>query len=100
MNDLTSSQTNINFGANNNLQQAVITLEHVAGRDIIINHDPYDVNLLRDLNPYLGLESFTYANHPIYAGRDPLIAATVAQLTSPGNEQSFLLVTGASGSGK
>ncbi len=70
------------------------------GRDqiVITGDQQYDVHGLA--NPYLGLQSFTYADHAKYAGREKLIAETVARLTAPDNPLSLLFVTGASGSGK
>ena len=97
------SEVNLDFGADNNFQNAIFRWGNIAGRDIIttyVNHDPHDVTLLRQLNPYLGLKSFTYDDRSKYAGRKNIVEAAVAQLTAPGDEQSFLLVTGASGSGK
>lgn len=58
----------------------------------------YDVRGLS--NPYLGLRSFTYAEHARYAGRKQQIAEAVKKLTLPGNQCALLFVTGASGSGK
>ncbi|HRW07830.1 MAG TPA: hypothetical protein P5121_22165 [Caldilineaceae bacterium] len=51
-------------------------------------------------NPYLGLRAFGYRDRDIYAGRDAKIAEALAKLTTPGQEQAVLFVTGASGSGK
>lgn len=51
-------------------------------------------------NPYLGLAAFTYAERAKYAGRDKLIAETVARLTAPASPIALMFVTGASGSGK
>ena len=75
----------------------------VVGRDKIVSNtytgdQQYDVHGLA--NPYLGLQSFTYADHAKYAGREKLIAETVARLTAPDDPLSLLFVTGASGSGK
>ncbi len=72
----------------------------VVGRDkiVITGEQPYDVRGLA--NPYLGLQSFTCADHLKYAGREKLIAETVARLTAPDDPLALLFVTGASGSGK
>ena len=75
----------------------------VAGRDIIkvtniTGDQQYDVHGLA--NPYLGLQSFTYADCAKYAGREKLIAETVARLTAPNDPLALLFITGASGSGK
>jgi len=51
-------------------------------------------------NPYLGLAAFTYADAKKYAGREKLIAETVARITNPASPIPLLFVTGASGSGK
>ena len=65
---------------------------------IITQNQSYDVRGLP--NPYLGLRNFTYAERALFAGRDAVIAQTVARLTQPGAEQNLLFITGASGSGK
>src|SRR5512139_366894 len=76
----------------------------VVGRDKIVSttyitgDQQYDVHGLA--NPYLGLQSFTYADHAKYAGREKLIAETVARLTAPNDPLNLLFITGASGSGK
>jgi len=75
----------------------------VAGRDIIkvtniTDAQQYDVHGLA--NPYLGLQSFTYADHAKYAGREKLIVETVARLTTLDDPLALLFITGASGSGK
>ncbi len=72
----------------------------VVGRDkiVITGEQQYDVHSLA--NPYLGLQSFTYADHARYAGREKLIADTVTRLAAPGDPLSLLFVTGASGSGE
>jgi formylglycine-generating enzyme required for sulfatase activity len=82
-----------------------------AGRDINVGGDvvggdkivitggqQHDVQGLA--NPYLGLQSFTYADQAKYAGREQLIAETVARLTAVDDPLTLLFVTGASGSGK
>lgn len=51
-------------------------------------------------NPYLGLSAYTYAERAKYAGREKLVAETVANLTAPALPSPLLFVTGASGSGK
>src|SRR5512136_447636 len=72
----------------------------IVGRDknIFTGEQQYDVHGLA--NPYLGLQSFTYADRAKYAGRERLIAETVARLTAPDDPLALLFVTGASGSGK
>ena len=65
---------------------------------VVTGDQQYDVHGLA--NPYLGLQSFTYADHAKYAGREKLIAETVARLTAPDDPLALLFVTGASGSGK
>lgn len=60
--------------------------------------DPYNVEGLA--NPFLGLKLFTYADREAYTGRDAEIAEAVRKLTTPGEQQVMLWVTGASGSGK
>jgi WD40 repeat protein len=75
----------------------------VVGRDKIVSNiylgdQQYDVHGLA--NPYLGLQSFTYGDHVKYAGREKLIAETVARLTAPDEPLALLFITGASGSGK
>jgi len=51
-------------------------------------------------NPYLGLSAFTYADAKKYAGREKLIAETVARITNFSAPIPLLFITGASGSGK
>jgi hypothetical protein len=73
--------------------------DNIAGdKNIFTGDQQYDVHGLA--NPYLGLQSFTYADHAKYAGREKLIAETVARLTTPDDPLALLFVTGASGSGK
>ncbi len=76
--------------------------DNVSGDKIVSNtytgDQQYDVHGLA--NPYMGLQSFTYADHIKYAGREKLIAETVARLTAPDDPLALLFVTGASGSGK
>lgn len=71
---------------------------NIAGGDIITSETTYDVVGLP--NPYLGLRSFTYADHLAYAGRKDLVDETTVKLTAPHQPQGFLFITGASGSGK
>jgi hypothetical protein len=83
------------------LLQAITAIS--GGADLNAGHDitdaqPYDVHGLA--NPYLGLQSFTYADHAKYAGCEKLIAETVARLTAPDDPLSLMFITGASGSGK
>jgi energy-coupling factor transporter ATP-binding protein EcfA2 len=79
----------------------------VAGRDVIkvsfaqtvlTAEQAYQVSGLP--NPYLGLGPFTYAGRERFAGRERLVKAALAQLTTSGEERALLFVTGASGSGK
>jgi len=58
----------------------------------------YDVHGLA--NPYLGLSAFKYEDRAKYAGREKLIAETVAKITAPGSPVALLFITGVSGSGK
>lgn len=51
-------------------------------------------------NPYLGLRTFTYDDRTMYAGRERTIAIAEEKLTTPGQQQVLLFITGASGSGK
>ena len=100
------STTNINRsgGADLNAGRDITIGGDVVGRDKIVSNtyitgdQQYDVHGLA--NPYLGLQSFTYADHAKYAGREKLIAETVARLTAPDDPLALLFVTGASGSGK
>ena len=98
-----TSVTNISGSVSIDAQRDVTVGGDVAGRDIIkvtqiTGDQQYDVHGLA--NPYLGLQSFTYADHAKYAGREKLIAETVARLTAPDDPLALLFVTGASGSGK
>ena len=100
------STTNINRsgGADLNAQGDITIGGDVVGRDkitsttIFTGDQQYDVHGLA--NPYLGLQSFTYADHAKYAGREKLIAEAVARLTAPDDPLALHFVTGASGSGK
>ncbi|TAH53434.1 MAG: hypothetical protein EYC68_03410 [Chloroflexota bacterium] len=65
---------------------------------VIAEESAYDVRGCE--NPYLGLSAFTYADAKKYAGREKLIAETVARIPSPTAPISLLFITGASGSGK
>ena len=90
-------------GADLNAQGNITVGGDVVGRDkisttYITDAQQYDVRGLA--NPYLGLQSFTYADHAKYAGREKLIAQTVTRLTAPDDPLALLFVTGASGSGK
>jgi hypothetical protein len=79
--------------------EGVTAHEFVARDKIVITGDQqYDVRGLA--NPYLGLQSFTYADCAKYAGREKLIADAVARLATPDDPLTLLFVTGASGSGK
>ncbi len=99
-----TSVTNVSGGVNLDAQHDVHIGGDVVGRDKIVSttyitgEQQYDVHGLG--NPYLGLQSFTYADHAKYAGREKLIAETVARLTAPDDPLALLFVTGASGSGK
>ena len=96
------STANINRsgGADLNAGRDINITGDVIGRDqiIITGDQQHDVHGL--VNPYLGLQSFTYADHAKYAGREKLITETVARLTTPDDPLALLFVTGASGSGK
>ena len=73
--------------------------DNVAGdKNIFTGDQQYDVHGLA--NPYLGLQSFTYADHAKYAGREKLIVETATRLTASDDPLALLFVTGASGSGK
>jgi WD40 repeat protein len=94
--------TNVSGGIEFNSDRTDITGD-VIGRDknvsiTITDAQQYDVHGLA--NPYLGLQSFTYADHTKYAGREKLITETVTRLTTPDDPLALLFVTGASGSGK
>ncbi len=91
----------INVGGDVASRDKVVNVagDNIAGdKNIFTGDQQYDVHGLA--NPYLGLQSFTYADHAKYAGREKLIAETVACLTAPDDPLSLLFVTGASGSGK
>ena len=95
--------TNISGGADLNAGGDITVGGDVVGRDKITvtqitGDQQYDVIGLA--NPYLGLRSFTYADHAKYAGREKLITETVTRLTTPDDPLALLFVTGASGSGK
>jgi len=103
--DVSSSNSSTSISGGINLDADRIDIGgDVVGRDKIVSttyftgDQQYDVRGL--VNPYLGLQSFTYADHAKYAGREKLIADTVAQLTAPDDPLALLFVTGASGSGK
>src|SRR5512136_729549 len=88
-------------GADLNAQGDIIVGGDVVGRDKIVTYTgdlQYDVRGLA--NPYLGLQSFTYADHAKYAGRETWIAETVKRLTASEDPLALIFVTGASGSGK
>ncbi len=63
-----------------------------------LDDSPYAVGGMD--SPFLGLRSFTYANRSRYAGRNEAITNALNVLMRPGEQLVFLLVTGASGSGK
>ena len=90
------------FGDENKFIADVIALGNTAGRDLIItiNDKPHDVSDLNAYNPYLGLKAFTYADRPLYAGRNDEIQRAVDCVATPGQTRSILFITGASGSGK
>ena len=80
--------TSVSGGADLNAGRDITIGGDVVGRDKIVSNatyitdaQQYDVHGLA--NPYLGLQSFTYADHTKYAGREKLIAETVARLTAP-----------------
>ena len=99
-----TSVTSVSGGADLNAGRDIIIGGDVVGRDKIVSttiltgDQQYDVHGLA--NPYLGLQSFTYTDSAKYAGREKLIAETVACLTAPDDPLALLFVTGASGSGK
>jgi hypothetical protein len=102
-----TSRAELNFGTSNTFPHATIQTGDVVGRDKITTitntytaYDQYDVRLLRDQNPYLGLRSFTYEHRHAYAGREWSIHAAMAAITAPGAERTLYFITGASGSGK
>jgi hypothetical protein len=68
------------------------------GNVTVAEDTTYDVSGLPC--PYLGLESFTHTTRDRYAGREQELREALLLLTSPGEEQVVLFVTGASGSGK
>jgi WD40 repeat protein len=79
----------------------------LVGVEVGTNVGEINVNLAdqaRDVrglaNPYLGLQTFTYADHGKYAGRAQLIRETLARLTAPDASLALLFITGGSGSGK
>ncbi|CAG0936429.1 hypothetical protein TFLX_05302 [Thermoflexales bacterium] len=102
------SESSINISGGVNIGGAATIGGDIVGRDKVVNvagdknvfigDQQYDVHSLA--NPYLGLQSFTYADHAKYAGREKLIAETVECLTAPVDPLALLFVTGASGSGK
>lgn len=71
-----------------------LSIGDVAGRDVI------KVSVAGLPNPYPELRPFTYTDRASFAGRERLVSAALAQLTTPGQEQTLLFVTGASGCGK
>jgi hypothetical protein len=79
----TTNITNVSGGVN--IGDSATIGGDVVGRDkittVFTGDQQYDVHGLA--NPYLGLQSFTYADHAKYAGRERLIAETVARLTAP-----------------
>jgi formylglycine-generating enzyme required for sulfatase activity len=96
------SATAINGGVNLEANRIMVGGD-VVGRDKLVSINitdaqQYDVRGLA--NPYLGLRSFTCADHAKYAGREKLAAETVARLTTLDDPVTLLFVTGASGSGK
>ncbi|MBI4673663.1 MAG: PQQ-binding-like beta-propeller repeat protein [Chloroflexi bacterium] len=76
----------------------IIHGDEVQTKIVVTAAQAYDVRGLA--NPYLGLARFTYADAKKYAGREKLIAETVARVTAPGAAIPLLFITGASGSGK
>src|SRR6266508_1054980 len=78
-----------------------------AGRDIDKRHGTfntytedtrYDVRALE--SPYLGLRSYSYAEHDRFAGRDRSLGEAASKLIEGSGHRSLLFVTGVSGSGK
>ena len=95
------AQRDVNIGGDVVGRDKVVSIagDNIAGdKNIFTGDQQYDVHGLA--NPYLGLQSFTYADHAKYAGREKLIAETVARLTAPDDPLALLFITGASGSGK
>lgn len=92
--------TNIETGGGTYIEGSVtVDGDFVNGNKIIVSKEvAYNVEGLP--NPYLGLRPFTYKDRSIYGGRDTEIQKAVQKLTHPGEEQTTLFVTGASGSGK
>lgn len=76
----------------------IIHGDEVQTKIVVTAEQAYDVRGLA--NPYLGLAAFTYADRAKYAGREKLVAETLARTTTPGAAIPLLFITGASGSGK
>ena len=66
--------------------------------DKIEENVTFDVSGLPD--PYVGLDSYTYATRLYYGGREQEVRDTVRLLTQPGSQPHVLFITGASGCGK
>lgn len=99
--DQETEQPNIQTNGGSYIEGAVSTGGgDFIGRDkvTITEEQSYRVHGLA--NPYLGLRSFTYADHAIYAGREQLAQEALVSLVAPGRAQNLLFITGASGSGK
>lgn len=70
----------------------------LGNKNVYVEDVSYDVRGLT--NPYPGLQAFTYAERDLFAGRTQKAAEATTKLTMPGDQQSLLFITGASGSGK
>lgn len=69
----TTNITNVSGGMDLNAGRDINVGGDVVGRDkiVITGDQQYDVHGLA--NPYLGLQSFTYADHAKYVGREKLV---------------------------
>ena len=97
---ITSNKAGVNIDAQRdvNIDGDVVGRGKIVSITNITDAQQYDVCGLS--NPNLGLQSFTYVDHAKCAGREKLIAETVARLTAPADPLALLFVTGVSGSGK
>lgn len=93
-----SGGTDLNAGHDITVGGDVVGRDKIVSTTIYTGDQQYDVHGLA--NPYLGLQSFTYADCAKYAGRKKLVAETVACLTAPDDPLALLFITGASGSVK
>ena len=76
-----SGGADLNAGRDLTIGGDVVGRDKITSTTILTGDQQYDVHGLA--NPYLGLQSFTYADHAKYAGREKLIADTVTRLTAP-----------------